>query len=248
LPSIRLAEILARQVGIAMRPDRGQPVYSLKVASGLVGLSPRTIRLYEEAELLAPARTGGNQQRLYSEQDLQWLRCIRDMLHEEGLTVTAVRKLLDLIPCWEIRSCEGEVAETCRPHLRIPDMAGARSGQPKRDLAPREDEDVDVLIKLVYGVKELGCVLPCSRCISAERVARRVALKYPDRVFVRKYDVTSAEAVELGVILSPTVLVNDEIAAAGSGISEGRLDRIVQRHLAQADAGSARPSDQGDDA
>jgi len=222
-----------------MRPDRGQPVYSLKVASGLVGLSPRTIRLYEESELLAPARTGGNQQRLYSEQDLQWLRCIRDMLHEEGLTVTAIRKLLDLIPCWEIRNCESEVAETCRPDLRIPDMAGARDARAARGPVPAEDDGADVLIKLVYGVKELGCVLPCSRCISAERVARRVALRYPERVLVRKYDVTSPEAEELGVILSPTVLVNGELVAAGTGISEDRLDRIVRQHLAQADAESA---------
>ncbi len=231
-----------------MRPDRGQPVYTLKVASGLVGLSPRTIRLYEESELLAPARTGGNQQRLYSEQDLQWLRCIRDMLHEEGLTVTAVRRLLDLIPCWEIRNCEAEVAETCRPHLRIPDMARAREGQPRREPTATDDEGMEVLIKLVYAVKELGCVLPCSRCISAERVARRVALKYPGRVLVRKYDVTSAEAEELGVILSPTVLVNDEVVAAGTGISEDRLDEIVRQHLARIDGEPPHSPDEGDGA
>jgi len=231
-----------------MRPDRGQPVYTLKVASGLVGLSPRTIRLYEEAELLSPARTGGNQQRLYSEQDLQWLRCIRDMLHGEGLTVTAIRKLLDVIPCWEIRSCEAEVAETCRPHLRIPDMAAPRGASAPSPAAVTEDEEAEVLIKLIYGVQELGSVLPCSRCISAERVARRVALKYPDRVLVRKYDVMSAEAEELGVILSPTVLVNQELVAAGTGVSEERLQRIVQEHLAQADAEPGPSSTQGDDA
>jgi MerR family transcriptional regulator/heat shock protein HspR len=231
-----------------MRPERGQPVYSLKVASGLVGISPRTIRLYEEAQLLEPARTGGNQQRLYSEQDLQWLRCIRDMLHEEGLTVTAIRRLLDLIPCWEIRSCAPDVAETCRSHLRIPDMAGARVERSTEEPDEADDGEDAVSIKLIYGVKELGCVLPCSRCITVERVARRVALKHPKRVSVRKYDVLSAEAEELGVVLSPTVLVNDELVAAGSGISEEKLDRIVRRHLEQAGPGSADPGTQGDEA
>jgi hypothetical protein len=231
-----------------MRPDRGQPVYTLKVASGLVGLSPRTIRLYEEAELLSPARTGGNQQRLYSEQDLQWLRCIRDMLHGEGLTVTAIRKLLDVIPCWEIRNCGAEVAETCRPHLRIPEMAGPRDGRAAERADSPEDEEPEVLIKLIYGVQELGSVLPCSRCIAAERVARRVALKHPERVEVRKYDVMSAEAEEIGVILSPTVLVNQELVAAGTGISEERLDRIVREHLAQTDATSVTAPTKGDDA
>jgi MerR family transcriptional regulator/heat shock protein HspR len=231
-----------------MRPDRGQPVYALKVASGLVGISPRTIRLYEEAQLLEPARTGGNQQRLYSEQDLQWLRCIRDMLHEEGLTVTAIRKLLDLVPCWEIRNCAADVAQTCRPHLRIPDMAAARVQRSTEESEEADGEDDAVVVKLIYGVKELGCVLPCSRCITVERVARRVALKHPDRVLVRKYDVLSAEAEELGVVLSPTVLVNDELVAAGSGISEERLERIVRRHLEQADRRSADPGTQGDEA
>jgi hypothetical protein len=75
-----------------------------------------------------------------------------------------------------------------------------------------------------------------------------VALKYPDRVLVRKYDVLSAEAEELGVILSPTVLVNDELVAAGSGISEDKLEGIVRRHLEQADSGSAGPGTQGDEA
>jgi len=231
-----------------MLPDRGQPVYTLRVAAGLVGISPRTIRLYEEAELLAPARTGGNQQRLYSEQDLQWLRCIRDMLHEEGLTVTAIRRLLDLIPCWEIRHCVADVAETCRPHLRIPDMAGEKTEAAEPAQPQAADDEGLVLIKLIYGVKELGSVLPCSRCIAAERVARRVALKHPGRVAVRKYDVLSAEAAEYGVVLSPTVIVDDELVAAGAGVSEERLDRTVRRHLERADAGSAKAGAEGDDA
>lgn len=226
-----------------MLPDRGQPVYTLKVASGLVGLSPRTIRLYEEAELIAPARTGGNQQRLYSEQDLQWLRCIRDMLHEEGLTIVAVRRLLDVIPCWEIRHCAPEVACTCRPHLRIPDMASARDMPAERSEGTGDERAGEVIIKLIYGVKELGSVLPCSRCIAAERVARRVALKYPNRVFVRKHDVTSAEAAELGVVLSPTILVNDELVAAGSGIAEERLDDIVRQHLETAAKAATSPAE-----
>jgi MerR family transcriptional regulator/heat shock protein HspR len=233
---------------MVMLPDRGQPVYTLKVASGLVGLSPRTIRLYEEAELLAPARTGGNQQRLYSEQDLQWLRCIRDMLHEEGLTVTAIRRLLDLIPCWEIRHCVADVAETCRPHLRIPEMAGEKSEAAAPVAAEAAEDEGLVLIKLIYGVQELGSVLPCSRCVAAERVARRVALKHPGCVAVRKYDVLSAEAAEYGVVLSPTVIVDHELVAAGAGVSEERLERTVQRHLEGADAGSASSQPEGDGA
>jgi len=216
-----------------MRPERGQAVYSLKVAAGLVGLSPRTIRLYEESELIEPARIGGNRERLYSEQDLQWLRCIRDMIHEEGLTVVAIRRLLDLIPCWEIRHCEAGVAETCRSHQRVPQMAGeaARRPAPPPEIEEPAAPEDGVEIRLFYGVQELGSLLECSRCISAERAARRVALKYPGRVTVRKYDVLSDQAVTVGVVMPPTILVGEELVAAGTGISEAKLDRIVQRHL-----------------
>ena len=231
-----------------MDHDRGQPVYTLKIASGLVGISPRTIRVYEAASLLEPARAGHNQQRLYSEQDLVWLRCIRDMIHQDGLTITAIRRLLDLIPCWDIRECSPTDALECLQELRIPDMASGRVQPLTPDPAEEADEESVVVIKLVYGVKELGSVLPCSRCIAAERTARRVARKHPYEVTVRKYDVTSDEAARLGVILSPTVLVNDELVAAGSGISEDRLDEIVQQHLAQADDESDSEGDEGDGA
>jgi DNA-binding transcriptional MerR regulator len=45
--------------------------------------------VYEEAELIAP-RALATRPGMYSEQDLLWLRCIRDMIHNEGLTVTAI--------------------------------------------------------------------------------------------------------------------------------------------------------------
>ena len=146
-----------------------EPLYPLKTAASRIGLSPRTLRLYEEAGLIEPARVGGNDQRLYSDQDLQWLRCIRDMIHGEKLTVPAIRRLLDLIPCWEIRHCSAEQAEICRPGMNIPNMAGG--GAAAREMAPCGPEHGRVAgiveLKLIYGVKEFGAILPCSRC--AER-------------------------------------------------------------------------------
>ena len=219
-----------------MPPDRGQPVYSLKVAAGLVGLSPRTMRLYEEAELLAPARVGGNQQRLYSEQDLQWLSCIRDLIHEDSLTVAAIRRLLDLIPCWEVKHCSPEIADVCKPHLRIPNLAGidaesAELPEPKAD----DTDAADVRIELFYGVQELDSILHCSRCVAAERAARKVALNYPGRVTVHKADILSEEAQKLGVIMSPTLLVNGDLLASGTGVRESRLDNYVRKLLDEID-------------
>jgi DNA-binding transcriptional MerR regulator len=223
---------------MAINSSSSQPLYTLKVAASQVGLSPRTLRLYEEAGLLAPARTGGNDQRLYSDQDLHWLRCIRDMIHGEQLTVPAIRRLLDLIPCWEIRHCSAEQAAACAPGLNIPRMA--RAGRPAEahpvGIAGAVCGETPVVeIKLIYGVKEFGAVLPCSRCTHAERILRKVAAQYEDEVRVSKVDIASDEAAQYGVLLPPAVLVDDELLAAGQGVSEGRLQRAVQEHLKKAE-------------
>jgi DNA-binding transcriptional MerR regulator len=223
--------------------NRGQAVYTLNIAAQLVGLSPRTLRLYEEARLLSPARSGGKRQRFYSEQDLQWLRCIRDMIHDEGLTVTAIRRLLDLVPCWQVRRCPSDVALHCAPCQNVPDMA--REGMSTEgdgshrfasaELQARPDSGL-VTIKLIYGVEEMGAMIPCSRCVSAERVARKVGLKYPGRVAVAKYDLLSEEAGRYGALLVPTVLVENEIVSAGKCPNEDKLDEVVRKHLAMGDA------------
>ena len=211
-----------------------QPLYSLKVAASQVGLSPRTLRLYEEAGLLAPARTGGNDQRLYSDQDLLWLRCIRDMIHGEKLTVPAIRRLLDLIPCWEIRHCPTEQAASCAAGLNIPHMARRPAALQAAPDVPREARDSGVELTLIFGVKEFGAVLPCSRCTHAERILRKVAAQYEDEVTVTKLDIASDEAARYGVLLPPAVLVDDELLTSGQGVSEGRLQKAVEEHLKKA--------------
>lgn len=210
------------------------PLYSLKVAASQVGLSPRTLRLYEEAGLLAPARTGGNDQRLYSDQDLRWLRCIRDMIHGEKLTVPAIRRLLDLIPCWEIRHCSAEQATACAAGLNIPHMARTGRGEAPEAVAAAVagDSSGPVELKLIYGVKEFGAILPCSRCTHAERIMHKVAARYADQaVVVVKVDIASDAAAQYGVLLPPAVLVDDELLASGQGVSETRLQRAVEEHL-----------------
>jgi hypothetical protein len=209
-----------------------EPIYPLKAAASRVGLSPRTIRLYEEAGLIAPVRVGGNDQRLFSDQDLHWLRCIRDMIHGEKLTVPAIRRLLDLIPCWEIRHCSPEQAALCAAGLNIPDMAQAAPTE-AISVAPTAAERPSggpVELTLIYGVREFGSVMPCSRCVAAERVLRKVADRCPGDVIVTKVDVASPEAARYGVLLPPAILVDDELLTSGQGVSEGRLETAIAAH------------------
>ena len=221
-----------------MDRDRGTPLYAIGVAAQQVGLSARTLRIYEEEGLIRPTRRGD--QRVYSDQDLVWIRCISELIHGHSLTTVGIRRLLDLIPCWEVKHCPEEIWSRCAPFLNIPDMAarvpgrfpmGQEQAPAERTNAPAPPEVVE--IKIFYGLKEFGVVFPCLKCIQAERIARRIAERHPGRVSVRKHDILSPEADRLGVMMTPTVVVNGEVVASGKGLSANRLEQLLEGHLAE---------------
>jgi MerR family transcriptional regulator/heat shock protein HspR len=78
--------------GPERRSDRG--VYSISVAAELTGIEPHTLRAYERAGLLAPARSDGGVRR-YSDDDLIRLQRI-SALAAAGLNLAGIRHVLDL--------------------------------------------------------------------------------------------------------------------------------------------------------
>ena len=222
-----------------MERDRGTLLYQIGVAAQQVGFSARTLRIYEDEGLIRPARKPGSDQRIYSDQDLIWIRCISELIHGHSLTTAGIRRLLDLIPCWEVKHCPEDIASRCAPHLNIPDMAvRAAARQPEDSGLQKEqasDERGPVEVKIFYGIKEFGVVFPCLKCIQAERIARRIAERHPGRVVVRKHDILSPEADRHGVMMTPTVVVNGEVVASGKGLSANRLEQLLERHLGSKD-------------
>lgn len=79
-----------------MKQRRGpdKPVYVISVAAELVGVHPRTLRIYEERGLLSPMRRHRN--RLYSERDIERVRLIRFLTEEKGLNLAGVRLILEI--------------------------------------------------------------------------------------------------------------------------------------------------------
>ena len=98
------------------------PVYSIGVAAQILGVHPRTLRIYEDEGLVKPARKGNR--RFFSANDITWIGCIRTMIHEEGISIPGIKKLLRYAPCWEITDCPREVCEPCTAKV---DIAVARS-------------------------------------------------------------------------------------------------------------------------
>jgi DNA-binding transcriptional MerR regulator len=228
---------------VSVGGDRGAAIYSISAAAQQVGLSARTLRIYEDEGLIRPARKPGSGQRLYSNQDLVWIRCINELIHGHSLTTAAIRRLLDLIPCWEIKRCPDDVAAQCEPHLNVADMAVRTPARPMPADSSGEEGGKGtatgdaVEIKIFYGLREFGVVFPCLKCIQAERIARRLAERYPGRVAVRKHDILSDEAHRYGIMMTPTVVVDGEVVASGKGLSANRLEQLLERHLGDREAG-----------
>ena len=75
--------------------DPGRPCFVISVAAGMVHAHPRTLRIYEDEGLLAPARTPTNI-RLYSENDIRRILWIRRLTQERGVNLAGVRLLFEL--------------------------------------------------------------------------------------------------------------------------------------------------------
>lgn len=73
------------------RGDR--PVYAISIAASIAGCHPRTLRIYEEEGLLEPVRTQTNI-RLYSDADLERVRCIRYLTQVRGVNLAGVKLIL----------------------------------------------------------------------------------------------------------------------------------------------------------
>lgn len=87
------------------------PVYTIGVASEILDVHPRTLRIYEEEGLIKPHRKGAR--RLYSANDLQWVSCLRSLIHDQGISIPGIRKLLRYATCYEIAECPEETHCTC---------------------------------------------------------------------------------------------------------------------------------------
>src|SRR4051794_15123722 len=72
-----------------------EPLYTMAVAVRLTGMHPQTLRKYERAGLINPARPSGNQ-RLYSSDDIERLKRIQYLVEERGVNVAGLELALEM--------------------------------------------------------------------------------------------------------------------------------------------------------
>jgi len=95
-------------------------IFTIGTAAKMLEVHPRTLRIYERENLVKPVRKG--QWRYYTMDNIKWIECLRDMIHKQGISIAAIKKLLQYTPCWNIADCPFEKRKQCTAF-----MAGAMS-------------------------------------------------------------------------------------------------------------------------
>ena len=91
--------------------SQDEPIFTIGMAAKILEVHQRTLRNYEESGLVKPSRRG--KWRYYSMRDIKWIECLREMIHEHGISINAVKKLLAYTPCWNIIDCPFEKRQRC---------------------------------------------------------------------------------------------------------------------------------------
>lgn len=73
-----------------------EPRYVISVASRIVGIEAHTLRYYERLGLIQPRRSGGNT-RLYSQDDIDQLCCLKSLMSDLGVNLAGVEVALHLV-------------------------------------------------------------------------------------------------------------------------------------------------------
>ncbi len=95
-----------------LETDNNEPVFTIGIAAKKLGISVPSMRMYEHEGLLLPFRTDTGR-RIYSQEDILRVDRIKSLIKSEGLNLEGIRRLVSLIPCWEIKKCSMKERKGC---------------------------------------------------------------------------------------------------------------------------------------
>ena len=91
--------------------DEKKAIFTIGVAAQMLEVHPRTLRIYEQEGLIKPMRKG--KWRYFTFNDIKWIECLREMIHEHGISIAAIKKLHKYTLCWNISNCPFERRQGC---------------------------------------------------------------------------------------------------------------------------------------
>jgi len=88
------------------------PLFTIGTVARLLGVSVHTLRMYERKGLVLPMHAESGH-RLYSQHDLDRLKCIRSAINVDKISIEGIRRVFTLIPCWAIVNCPAGDRDAC---------------------------------------------------------------------------------------------------------------------------------------
>ncbi len=98
--------------------DHDEPLMQIGVVAEMLDISVHTLRLYESEGLVIPYKKD-SKHRLYSQNDVIRLKCIRDSIINKKFTIAAINALYSMIPCWAIKNCSDEDKKNCEAYKSV---------------------------------------------------------------------------------------------------------------------------------
>lgn len=119
--------------------DDNRPVLTLGVTSQLSGIPAHSIRQYVEKGLIIPFKLD-SKRHLFSMNDVNRLKNIQYLIHEQGLNFSGIRALLALVPCWNLIKCSKVDQQNCEAYKAnsAPCWEASEKGQTCKNKSCRE--------------------------------------------------------------------------------------------------------------
>jgi hypothetical protein len=80
-------------------------------------------------------------------------------------------------------------------------------------------------------IKVFGTTPPCANCKRAEREARKAAEKFPGQVEVVHLDALGPEAQQYGLMVTPVVVVGEDVVSTGRVLPAPKLIPMIEQAL-----------------
>jgi MerR family transcriptional regulator, heat shock protein HspR len=139
-----------------MSPAETRRSYSISEAADILCISVPTLRMYEREGLVIPSRRVSGH-RAYTADQLERVRCYRKTMLRDKITIAHLKRLLSLIPCWEINDCPESSRATCKAYPSREAPCWEVTGKPWQELCGKcldcevykRSQDASELIRMI---------------------------------------------------------------------------------------------------
>ncbi len=80
-------------------------------------------------------------------------------------------------------------------------------------------------------VKVFGTTPPCAKCKEVTKRANKVAEKFPGKISVTHFDALSAEGDKYGILMTPTIVINDKVVSIGKVPTDDDIEKMIKREM-----------------